>query len=126
MRVEWSYIAVFAIVVAALAFFAWAVARSGGASVDVTIGALSTGNVEFDLGGVHFRETNYSPSPFPDGTNWVTFLVTFPDGAQEQMTTWFGGYCSAGSTGSTTSVHHNPVVYFAWRCGDDHLRVSVV
>ena len=69
VRVEWSYLAVFVIVVAALAFFGYAVVRSQGTSVNVTVGSLRTGHANFDLAGVHFNQTGYLPPPFPDGSD---------------------------------------------------------
>ncbi len=126
MRVEWSYLALFAIVVAALAFFAYAVVRSQGTSVNVTLGALRTGHADFDLAGVRFNQTAYVPSPFPDGSDQASYIVTFPDGTQEGIMIWFGGYCYAGGPVTTYSVHRNPGARFSWACGDDYVRVTVV
>ncbi len=125
VRVEWPYLAVFAIAVAAVAFFAYAVVTSQGVSRNVPVADLRAGGVDFVLGGVRFRETGFTDSPFPDGPSQVTFQVTFPDGAVEDLAFSFGGFCIGGSGSQASTVHRDPGAFLSYVCGTESVRVSV-
>ena len=126
MRLGWGYLALFAVVAAILVFFAYAVVESQGVSRNISIAELRAGGVDFVLEGVRFHEIAYSDSQFPDGPSQAIFQITFPDGAQENLTLFFGGFCTAGYTIQTSTVHRNPGAFFSYTCGEQSIRISVV
>jgi hypothetical protein len=125
MRVERSYLAVLAAVVAILVFFAYAVAVSQGVSRTVTITELRAGGANFVLSGVQVRETGYTDPQFPDAPSQAYFVVTFPDRYVENVTVFIGGYCYAGGTSTVPTFHRNPMVFFTYACGAEYIRVIV-
>jgi len=126
MRPLWGYIALFAALAAVLGFFVYAVVESQGTSQTVSIAELRAGGVDFVLEGVRIHEPSFWEFPGMDGSSQAVFQVTFPDGAQESLTFFFGGWCTSGSTIDVSTDHRNPAAFFTYTCGEDSIRVRVV
>ncbi len=91
----------------------------------ITVDELRAGTA-IDLAGVRFALIAFADWTPVDGGIRVAFRIAFPDGDVETVVFQFAFFvCPRGSMTQVSSVHGAPAAVFAYRCGQDFIRVWV-
>lgn len=110
-------------VVAMASMAVWSASRVGTRTLSVP--DLRAGT-DFVLAGVAFHQTGFNDSRDVDIGYVVSFRITFPDQAVEDLTYTFDGFCAFGAVNERSTVHRAPSAVFRSVCGEEFVTVTVV